>query len=137
MVRTFSYIFIYFFNHKVILNWFVNPDVTLSAINDGKIIEPSVITKGPINISSAALEQDADLDRTERFFSTRAWRKISNLINLRRKHGYECFVCRKKLKDGDNTIRCDGCLQWGHFDCAGVKKKPKATFWYCSQCRGH
>jgi hypothetical protein len=44
-----------------------------------------------------------------------------------------CRVCNQKYTD-DGMVRCDECLEWTHFDCAGVDDTIAEVNWSCSIC---
>lgn len=37
----------------------------------------------------------------------------------------------------DNMIQCDGCDNWFHLRCVGVKSPTLTEKWYCNQCKKH
>lgn len=41
-----------------------------------------------------------------------------------------CF-CGKR--DYGRMIQCDGCDDWCHYPCVGIKRKPKGQ-WFCPEC---
>ena len=32
------------------------------------------------------------------------------------------------------SICCDGCLDWVHLKCTGLKRAPKSKHWFCRAC---
>jgi ribosomal protein L17 len=45
----------------------------------------------------------------------------------------ECRICNQKYTD-DGMVRCDECLEWTHFDCAGVDDTIAEVNWSCPSC---
>ena len=46
--------------------------------------------------------------------------------------------CSCRGTESDRMVGCDNqnCQwKWFHFDCVGIKRKPKSNLWYCPDCR--
>jgi hypothetical protein len=44
-----------------------------------------------------------------------------------------CQVCEQEYTE-DEMVRCDDCLQWTHFECAGVDDTIAEKNWSCTSC---
>ena len=43
---------------------------------------------------------------------------------------WNCSVCKIDV----HLYASDGCLEWNHLKCVGLKAPPKYTYWLCRQC---
>ena len=57
---------------------------------------------------------------------------------------YLCDICKQNCEEislafQDNSIKCDSCLQWYHFDCVNISNDSEIPEqnekWYCSDCK--
>ncbi len=53
-------------------------------------------------------------------------------------------VCTRVIKDGDNSLCCDGCNTWYHAGCDKVSvklfeviNKHQELMWFCRKCKPH
>lgn len=53
-----------------------------------------------------------------------------------------CGNCKRKVRDIDNGIKCDGCRKWHHTGCEGVGrnyyralKDENGAVWFCKKCK--
>ena len=46
---------------------------------------------------------------------------------------WKCSVCKTDVHLCESIV-CNGCLEWNHLKCAGLKAPPKSTYWLCRQC---
>ena len=121
---------------SVILSWLLPANVVHATISDGILVKKDEIVKGVANISTALLEEDVDVNRVERYFTNQAWIKVKRLIEaLKLRKSYFCGICRKAIDEGEETILCNCCMEWMHFTCCNIKKRPKIVYWFCCQCK--
>ena len=83
-------------------------------------------------ISNACLDENIELSRIKPYFTTSGWTAILQAVKRVQKLGWLCGKCKKQL-DSDQ-IGCDGCLKWIHYQCATVKRAPKAKNQFCQNC---
>ena len=57
---------------------------------------------------------------------------------------YLCDICKQNCEEislafQDNSIKCDSCLQWYHFDRVNISSDSEIPEqnekWYCSDCK--
>ena len=46
---------------------------------------------------------------------------------------WNCSVCKIDVHLYASIV-CDGCLEWNHLKCVGLKVPQKSTYWLCRQC---
>ena len=46
---------------------------------------------------------------------------------------WNCSVCKIDVHLYASIV-CDGCLEWDHLKCVGLKAPPKSTYWLYRQC---
>ena len=78
---------------------------------------------------------DVDLDILANLFESDAFDAFKKKISsqFRRKK----WICRncKTVTSKSRTVRCDGCLDWLHLRCVGLKSPPKSEMWMCPDCQ--
>jgi hypothetical protein len=57
----------------------------------------------------------------------------AKLIQMYRSSSWNCLVCKIDVHLYA-SIACDGCLEWNHLKCVGLKVHPKSPHWLCRQC---
>ncbi len=76
------------------------------------------------------LRSDAQFDFSN-FFTHRGLIIIEHNYKL----GTALWTCKLCFLDSDsNSIGCDHCNEWFHFQCINMKKIPKNE-WFCAECR--
>ena len=46
---------------------------------------------------------------------------------------WNCSFCKTDVHLCESIV-CNGCLEWNHLKCVGLKAPPKSTYWLCRQC---
>jgi hypothetical protein len=76
------------------------------------------------------LKNDAKFE-FKNFFTRRGL----TIIERNYKLGTDLWICKLCFMDSDsNSIGCDHCNEWFHFQCINMKKIPKNE-WFCRDCR--
>jgi hypothetical protein len=57
----------------------------------------------------------------------------AKFIQMYRRSSWNCLVCKIDVHLYASIV-CDGCLEWNHLKCVGLKVPPKSTYWLCRQC---
>uniref|UniRef100_A0A8C5MSU4 Transcription initiation factor TFIID subunit 3 n=1 Tax=Leptobrachium leishanense TaxID=445787 RepID=A0A8C5MSU4_9ANUR len=55
---------------------------------------------------------------------------------IRDEMGNQIWICPgcNKADDGSPMIGCDGCDDWYHWVCVGIKEDPTEETWFCKKC---
>ena len=81
-------------------------------------------------------KESLDIYRVQKYFSREAWLEVLDLMRKKEEIGWCCSVCSKVINDEcEDSIACDRCLLWSHFNCTSLKKKHKNQNWYCKSCK--
>ena len=89
----------------------------------------------PQTVSSKITDKNVDINLVKKYFSTDAWKIVEQVFNLKLKDPkLICGSCCHDLKD-KKSIGCDGCLEWYHLQCMGIKTIPKTKYWMCLICK--
>lgn len=81
-------------------------------------------------------KENLDIYRVQKYFSREAWLQVLDFIQRKEEIGWCCSVCTKVINnDSEDSIACDRCLLWSHFNCTSLKKKPKNRNWFCRSCK--
>ena len=118
----------------VMLCWFVRRDVPEAALHGDRMLKASDIKRNPK--TAACLDNNVCLKAIQKYCETLAWHAVERIAEDLQKEGlWYCVTCTLALNDDeDDCVACDGCLQWYHFTCAGVRCAPKAKIWFCKGC---
>jgi len=115
------------------LSWILHKDQVTAAMITSDKIELSLLPDIS-NLSHKLLDENVNIQRVKKYFSSDAWNCLKGLIATKRDGcDYSCFICSKSLSDQD-SLACDGCLEWQHLKCAGLKNVPKKSYWMCKNC---
>jgi len=120
------------------LEWFVPKSYVDRAMGDGVVLdEGDEIECRPTMLPSTCADENINIFRIRKYFTDATWSKVLKAIESKKTMKYYCQVCERDLeeKEGSMSICCDGCLQWLHLLCAGLKAAPKQKEWFCSLCR--
>ena len=86
----------------------------------------------PKNISTAFMEISAqDLQLLEKYLTGVAFNGLKiNIRKMKKKEKSNCNFCKARTSKSMKWIRCDACLLWYHFECAGITEE-KTDDWFC------
>ena len=118
------------------LSWFVDQCKMKLVLRKEKLIEENEVECRPERISNAILDQSVDVHLIRHYFTTDAWLIVQDVLQRKRDHHvWICQGCNHDLDEGESeAIMCDSCLEWFHFGCVGIIKRPKLRYWYCRDC---
>jgi hypothetical protein len=115
------------------LSWFVDEATAQHVLQSANVVSEEDVECRPDFTPTAVLDSTVDNGMIRRFFSADAWLALLAVIQL--KEGtivWQCEACSATLSD--SSICCDSCLKWFDFACVGLKRRPKATEWFCRAC---
>lgn len=80
-------------------------------------------------------KENLDVYPVQKYLSKEAWLEVLTLIK-KKEMGWCCAVCTKLINDDcEDSIACDNCLLWYHFNCTSVAKRPKNRDRFCKSCK--
>ena len=108
------------------LLWFVSKSEINSALA-GSLIEEEEVECRPEKISNAVLDENVDINLIRRFFTEDAWKVVEDVIESKKNSDtWPCKICYHDVHEsGQQSIFCEGCLEWYHFKCVGITSQPK------------
>ena len=78
--------------------------------------------------------ENINISRVERYFENSAWTPVLKVIEKKEKAKWICLNCLRTVKDDCDSIICERCLKWCHFECTPLKTIPKKKNWFCNPC---
>ena len=70
-----------------------------------------------------------------KYFTQDGWLTVQNVVEAIKKNpAYYCGSCTLPINDEEDSIQCDSCLVWYHFQCVNLKQRPKCAVWFCRSC---
>ena len=103
-----------------------------SIIDEKSKIKVNMVITDHTKISDAFLKV-MDFEFLEKFFNKSSWKTVISLIENKKMH-CRCPVCSEICYE--QSIECDMCKFWYHFECAKVNnylRSGKAKSWLCSR----
>ena len=101
----------------------------------GELLGESSVECIPESLPSALLDEHLDINIIRKFFDQDGWLAVSRAYEARKEHPWCCNTCKDVLLDSCPSIGCDSCLNWSHWKCVGLTKKPRKKFWFCRDCQ--
>ena len=100
----------------------------------GQLIEEDRVECRPERIPDSVMDENIDVCLVRPYFSSDAWMLLDTVLKTKaKKMVWTCKVCHHDLHSVESII-CEACLQWYHFQCIGLKTQPKARNWICRSC---
>ena len=124
------------FSFLVILTWFVDLQIGKDAIDGSRITEEDDVEMRPEMVSSSCTDEYVCLDMCRKYCTREAWAAINSVVSvIQANPTWYCGRCTREIIDDEqNSIVCERCLVWYHFDCVGLKRSPKSRVWICRSC---
>jgi len=121
----------------VMLSWFLDRRVKEAVLARKRLVQEDDVEIRPERIPSACLEEDVCIQSIQKYFTRDAWCALTNVLDVLWSNlMWYCGICAKEINDEtEDSVKCDSCLTWFHFQCACIKKSPKAKEWFCRHCR--
>jgi hypothetical protein len=87
-----------------------------------------------VDLPTTILDENINLNRIKKKFTIDGWKCLKNKISKTKETAeWNCSVCKIDVHLYASIV-CDGCLEWNHLKCVGLKAPPKSTYWLCRQC---
>ena len=117
----------------VMLNWFVDQEVTERVTRGGDLVQEDEVECRPEKITRKCLDDNVCVGLIRKYFSFDAWDILEAVMDTMRTQGSWTALCHTDLHSME-SICCDGCLDWVHMRCTGLKRAPKSKHWFCRVC---
>lgn len=116
------------------LSWFVAREDLQAATKRVRKITEDQVQSNPDLVPSACIDETVDMRAVRKFFTDSAWQVVEAVLTTKSLDNvYTCGSCLNAL--GAQSVSCDGCLLWFDFKCVALKAAPKASRWFCLECR--
>ena len=115
---------------KYVLGLFVDP----SCHTEGMLLGEESVECLPKKLPSALLDENLDINIIRKYFDSDGWTAVTRAHETRKQQSWTCQVCTGILVDSSPSIGCESCLNWSHWKCVGLTKKPRKKFWFCKEC---
>jgi len=121
------------------LKQLVSSNAAVAALRSGrKCSVDDLPTQLPVSLMS---EERFRLNQLEQYFEPAAWEQLTDRFNaallVLDDIDWKCSACDCSTSptgsDG-RWVQRDRCLGWLHFQCVGIKRKPRNDF-FCSSCK--
>ena len=113
----------------------MKPLIAKEARNGSKLITEQDIESNVHRISDAVREEEnINIHRIEKYFEENAWLSLLAIMEKKEKCKWTCLKCKAVISTKD-SIHCDRCLSWCHFQCVPIRKRPEIKNWYCNTCK--
>jgi hypothetical protein len=123
------------FMFAVILSWFVDEKVVMSALH-GMVIDEDEVEVIPEKVSASCIDESVCLESCHKYFTQDGWMAVKSVVEcVKRNPIWVCASCSLYILDeNESSICCDSCLSWHHFHCVGLHNAPVTDFWFCISC---
>lgn len=121
------------------LKQLVSSNAAVAAVRTGrKCSQDDLPTELPVCLMS---EERFQLNQLEQYFEPAAWEQLTDRFTagllLLDDIDWKCSACDSSTSptgsDG-RWVQCDRCLGWLHYQCVGIKRKPRNDF-FCRSCK--
>ncbi|CAL1528493.1 unnamed protein product [Lymnaea stagnalis] len=97
--------------------------------------------KSTEDISSVFANDSISFSFIENLFVQEAWAILqARVAEKKEKDLFTCKSCAERDNGEDNgefkMIECEGCLEWYHYHCVGLRSTSKPNKWFCIACWG-
>ena len=123
-------------SHSVILLWFVSPTLAELVLARKRLIEEDQIEIIPERITASCLDENVYLSSCKKYFTNETWLALEGVVAVIANNPcYFCGRCTNPIDDDtEDSILCDSCLIWYHYQCMNTRNKPKSKNWFCHSC---
>lgn len=116
------------------LSWFVDEDIAQKAFSNGILIEENEVEVQPGKVPMKCLDDSVSISLIRKYFTFDGWRQVEMIMGILQEKG--CWICPTCMQPIIDTVSivCEGCLDWFHLQCVGMKNPPKKKCWFCRSC---
>ena len=117
----------------------VSANAAVAAARGGhKLATSDILNELPVALLT---EERFRFNELEQYFEPAAWNALTDRLNaallVLDDMDWTCSICKSATSpigsDG-RWVQCDRCLGWLHFQCVGIKRKPRTDF-FCISCK--
>ena len=114
------------------LLWFVEQEVATTALARRRLIEEEEVETRPEQVLASCLDENVCIGSTQKYFTPDAWTAVVHVTELVKDHAvWYCGTCTRSITDEtEDSIVCESCLMWYHFECASIRSNPKSRKWF-------
>ena len=117
---------------SVILRWFLGEAAVENAVK-GHLTEEELECRLE-QITNAVLDPLVDVYLVRNYFTIDAWKLVENIVAVKKNFAvWVCKICHRDTSTGESIV-CEACLEWHHFNCVGLTTAPKRNSWCCRLC---
>jgi hypothetical protein len=92
------------------------------------------LTKRAKMLYDQIMSIDVDEFTLNHYFSEDGYIQLMSIMStIEDTKVWTCYKCDEKLEE--TAIGCDYCNEWWHLQCAKLKSAPKASKWFCVDCK--
>ena len=118
----------------VMLRWFVEEDVAITAMQRNILIEEDDVEARPECVPMKCLDENDCVNMVKKYFTIDAWMAVQNVMEvMQARRNWDCAAC-SQLLSASESVACESCLDWFHLKCVGLKKAPKKKNWFYRSC---
>ena len=112
----------------------MDEEKVINAMRNDVLIEEEDVEVRPERIPMKCLDENVCISRVRKYFTNDAWELVENVMKTMTKNQvWLCSSCYMDLGNSESIV-CEGCLDWFHLRCVGMKKPPKKKDWFCRGC---
>jgi len=112
----------------------VSGAAVMQVLNSGRLCTSDDLLA---DLPFSLLKEDRfQLRRLEPHFQQSAWAELKRKVDEDNSE-WHCSLCDESTQPVGRHCRwvqCDACIVWLHFQCVGIKRKPRGNF-FCSSCK--
>lgn len=92
------------------------------------------------SIKQSFLSEQININLIKDYINVEGYKYLQGVIRSKKRGAkYTCTICELSVEE--ESVECDCCCTWFHFDCVGIDKIERQKFytstvlWYCSECK--
>ena len=100
----------------------------------GDLLTGTDVEINPANLPSCVKDSNIDIGLVKSFLMEEGYTTLLLIYSDMKTQPWKCQLCKNDLND-DQSVGCESCLTWFHFNCAQLKSTPICKYWYCYVCK--